>query len=280
MRRSFYFSEHTLQHMSRVQALLHALHPEDEPMAVLVPGSPQPRHGVIVFPGSFNPPTTAHLALLMQARRFAEQKKGRALDLYAAFSKRTVDKERVERPLLLDRIVLLEGVLRRRVPHTGILLFNRGLYVEEAQGIRASFPHVKHCFFLMGFDKIVQILDKRYYTDRDASLTELFQLAELLVAPRGEGGRDELMALLHHPENERFAQYIHLLPLADSYRNISSTHIRQEEDGMGHDIPQEVRQFMRETRAYAPPLHFSDGTELDYYEMRVKALEQLLGAVL
>jgi nicotinic acid mononucleotide adenylyltransferase len=228
---------------------------------------------VIVFPGSFNPPTTAHLALLKQAQRYARQHE--PMFLYAAFSKRTVDKETVERPTLLDRILLLQIVLRRYVPHTGILLFNRGLYIEQAQAIRAAFPTVRRMLFLMGFDKIVQIFDPRYYGDRDVALDELFQLADLLVAPRGNDGEDELRALLHEPQNERFARHIHLLPFNNKYRYVSSTHIRQEEKVEAHDVPEEVRRFMRETRAYASPL-LRDGEEIDYYAEREKRLKQVI----
>ncbi len=254
--------------------MLDQLQPEAEPKAFIVPGSPQPRDGMIVFPGSFNPPTIAHIALLKQAQQFARQHE--PMSLYAAFSKHTVDKEAVERPLLLDRIMLLDLVLRRRLPHTGIILFNRGLYVEEAEAIRRSFPRVKRILFLLGFDKIVQILDPRYYQDRDAALVELFRLAELLVAPRGNDGEKERSDLLHQAQNERFAHYIHPLPFNATYRNVSSTDVRKGIAGSDRDVPQEVRRFMNETRAYAPPLQRRDGSVVDYYGQRMQYLRHIL----
>jgi len=271
----FYFSTRSIQRLRRIQSLLDQLQPEAEPKAFIVPGSPQPRDGMIVFPGSFNPPTIAHIALLKQAQQFARQHE--PMSLYAAFSKHTVDKEAVERPLLLDRIMLLDLVLRRRLPHTGIILFNRGLYVEEAEAIRRSFPRVKRILFLLGFDKIVQILDPRYYQDRDAALVELFHLAELLVAPRGNGGEKELSDLLHQAQNERFAHYIHPLPFNATYRNVSSTDVRKGIAGSDRDVPQEVRRFMHETRAYAPPLQRRDGSVVDYYGQRMQYLQHILG---
>lgn len=270
----FYISTPTLRRFGRVQALLDQLQPEAESRAFIVPGSPQPHRGVIVFPGSFNPPTTAHIALLKQAREFARQHG--SLQLYAAFSKHTVDKETVGRPLLLDRVLLLERVLRNRLPDVGIMVFNRGLYVEQAEAVRRSFPRVRRILFLIGFDKIVQILDPRYYQDRDAALAELFSLVELLVAPRGNDGAKELSALLHQPQNERFARYIHPLPFNTIYRNVSSSHVRQQSAGVDENVPREVRHFMRETRAYAPPLRRSDGSTIEYYSLRVQRLEQLL----
>jgi nicotinic acid mononucleotide adenylyltransferase len=274
-----YISQNAARTLKRIQRQLNQLQAETLPRALVVTGSPQPRDNILVFSGSFNPPTTAHLALLKQARQFARQHE--PMLEYAAFSTHTTDKETVERPLLLDRILLLRRILHARLPHAGIMLFNRGLYIEQAQAIHTSFPRVKRIFLLMGFDKIVQILDPRYYEDRDSVLSALFKLAVLLVAPRSNAGNQELTALLQKPENQRFAGFIHMLPLDPAYRAISSTHIRQESDqatpNVLHHVPQEVRQFMRETRAYAPPVRRSDGSIVDCYEERVKYLNKLVG---
>jgi nicotinamide-nucleotide adenylyltransferase len=354
MKVPIHFSQQAIQRFKQAQALLDQLRPESPPRALILPGSPQPTGNIIVFPGSFNPPTNAHLALLKEAQQFAHSStfpasgenlgggpqgnegrgnKGRAqgiaptMDvlLYAAISKRTTDKENVDRPLMLDRIVLLDTLLKRRLPHTGIMLFNRGLYVELAEAVRASFPEVKRLFFLLGFDKIVQILDPHYYEDRNAALKTLFSLAELLVAPRGSATtRDEgdgqgrgrtqgiaptmdenaLFDLLGQPQNQPFAAYIHALPLSSAYRDVSSSRIRQHGAEYLQDVPEEVRRFMRETHAYDFPTRLEDGndrattrdrrgitrerlhhgrigggrdqTGVDYYEERIKALEELL----
>lgn len=281
----FHASPRTIRQLRRVQTLLERLDPAATPQALIVSGLRALRGSVVVFPGSFNPPTTAHLALLKQARRFIAHsssrstmagKKGRKVYLYAAMSKRTTDKELVERPLMLDRIMLLRDLLHRRVPHAGIMLFNRGLYVEQAQAIRAAFPGVRRVYFLVGYDKIVQILDPRYYEERDAALRELFGLAHVLVAPRAASGIGELAELLQQPQNRPFAHAIHPLPFAPIYRDMSSSRIREQPSAYDRDLPPEVRRFMRETRAYAPPLRLPDGTEIDYYGERVKAMEGLL----
>jgi nicotinamide-nucleotide adenylyltransferase len=276
---TIHVSMQTIHRLKRMQELLEQLDPDAPPQALVAPGSSLPRGEIIVFPGSFNPPTTAHLALLKQARHFAqlEAVRGRgSMQLYAALSKHIVDKETVERPLLLDRVLLLDNLLQRRFPHAGILLFNRGLYVEQAQAVHTAFPQVRRLLFLMGFDKVLQILDPHYYEDRDAALHDLFALAELLVAPRGDEGEHSLDDLLQRPENQPFARYIHALPFDPAYREISSTQVRQHVSMHQHEIPHEVRRFMRETRAYAPPLRQPDGTEIDFYAERVKLLETLL----
>jgi len=171
---------------------------------------------------------------------------------------------------------LLGNVLRHHLRHTGIMLLNRGLYVEQAQAIRTYFPMVKKLYFLIGFDKIVQILDPHYYKDRDAALRKLFALAELLVAPRGNAGQKELNDLLNKPENSQFVRYIHPLPFGAAYRDFSSTRIRQNPEAHLQDVPQEVRRFIRETHAYDQPERMPDGSQVDYYGERMKALERLV----
>jgi nicotinamide-nucleotide adenylyltransferase len=263
-----------LRHYGRVQRVLERLDPQGPPWSIVAPGSPEPRGDSIVFPGSFNPPTLAHLAMLRQARIWARRRYGGHWQVYAALSRQIVDKETVERLTLLDRVVLLEHVLSKQVRRAGILLLNRGLYVEQARGIRAAFPQVRRLSFLVGFDKIVQIFDARYYTERDAALRELFAQADLLVAPRGLDGEAQLKELLARSENRPFARHVHALPLDARYRDMSSTSARQ---GMRLDeVPAEVFDFIRRTRPYAPPERLDDGTERDVYAERTRAFQALL----
>lgn len=272
---ALHLSQETIEQFKQIQSRLDQLQPEADPQAVIIPGSPQPKGTVVVFTGSFNPPTTAHLALLKDASTYLRDH-GEQAQLYAAFSKHTIDKENVERPLLLDKVYLLYTVLKHRLPHIGIMLFNRGLYVEQAEAVHTSFPGVRRLFFLIGYDKLVQIFDPHYYTDRDSSLLALFKLASLLVAPRGNGGEHEIEELLHQPQNKRFAQYVQVMPFNARYRTISSTEVRQGGHAAMHATPREVQQFIRETRAYAQPLQRADGTQVDVYGERSKQLQQLL----
>jgi nicotinamide-nucleotide adenylyltransferase len=242
------FTPGDIQRYRVIQHLLDRLDPDASPQACIVPGSPEPQGTIVVFPGSFNPPTNAHLAMLRQAQRFEHG----AGQVYAAVSKRTTDKERVERPQLVDRLVLLEMVLRHHAPGVGIVLINRGLYVEQAEAIRTAFPGVTKLYFLLGFDKIVQVFDAHYYADRDTALLELFSLADVLVAPRGDAGADALRELLDAPANRQFARHVHWLPLDTAYHDISSTHVRQDFAAHQHDVPPEVQRFIRETHVYEP----------------------------
>ncbi len=271
---TIHIDPHLIQHYKHVNCLLARLDLRAEPWAVVASERRELRGDIIVFPGSFNPPTLAHLAMLRSARDLAERHDGGHWRVYIALSKQIIDKETVERMTLLDRVGLLEGVLAGYVRHAGIVLFNRGLYVEQAQGIRAAFPQVQRLSFLVGFDKILQILDPRYYTERDTALRELFALARLLVAPRGGDGARELQALLARAENRPFAGFIRPIPLEERYREISSTRARAE--GRLDDLPREVYDFIQRTQPYAPLLRQTDGLERDLYTSRTQALQNLL----
>ncbi len=173
-----------------------------------------------LFAGSFNPLTRAHVTLVNAALRAAD------LDVVIwACAVASVDKERVERAALVDRLAQMRAFVagRRR---DALALLNRGLYVDEARAIRALLMPSADLLMLVGFDKIVQIFDHRYYADRDAALRELFSLASLLVAPRADDGAEALAALLARPENRPFATQVRYLDVPPTYARDSSTEAR------------------------------------------------------
>lgn len=173
-----------------------------------------------VLAGSFNPPTNAHLALAASAQQSAQ------LDAVIwTISRVTVDKEQVTRAPLVSRLLVLAALVDA-LPHAAAGLINRGLYAEQAAAVRASLPHVQELAFIVGFDKIVQILDPRYYTDRDAALTELFHQARLLVAPRAHGDAADLATLLARPHNAQWAKFVTFIPLAPDLRDLASSTVR------------------------------------------------------
>ena len=119
---------------------------------------PPQRLGVLC--GSFNPLTLAHVALAQHACRAFH------LDqLLYTVAKVTVDKERVTGMGLEDRLLLLLLHVEQQ-QHLGVALVNRGLYFEQAQAFQSLFDTRVGLFFIVGMDKLVQILDARYYRDR------------------------------------------------------------------------------------------------------------------
>jgi len=196
-----------------------------------------------VLSGSYNPLTLAHLALAAAALTHA------GLDLVVwTMAAVTVDKERVERAAVADRLAQLEA-LAAACPSSAIARTNHGLYVDQARAFRALIAPSARLSFVVGFDKIVQIFDPRYYTDRDATLAALFALTDVLVAPRAGMGASALAALLAQPENARFAPHVRLLASPDDYAQDSSTEARTLANEAGTDTAASSDRI----RALAPP---------------------------
>jgi hypothetical protein len=123
-----------------------------------------------VYPGSFNPPTRAHVEIALTARVTHDLVR---VDL--AVSAVALGKEGVHRPQLDDRL----GVIRDSIADVEGL----GLVVTEAQLI-ADIAH-GYDVVVMGADKWAQVNDPAWYghdaAERDAVLARLPGLA---LAPR------------------------------------------------------------------------------------------------
>lgn len=262
--------------VAALRVTLAGLDPTAPPRAVIAHGAalpmPAARPAVGVLAGSFDPLTTAHAALARAALDAG------GLDtLYLALSRRTVDKERVTRPTQADRALVLR-LYARRHPRHGVLLFNRGLYAEQAVAARAAFPAAREVAFVVGFDKAVQIFDPRYYGDRDAALRDLFARVTLLVAPRGGQGAADLAALLARPENRPYRDAVRALPFDPAYAADSATAVRDLARA-GRDVtalvPPETAAFLAAARPYAPPRRLPDGRMDDRYGERVTQVEAI-----
>jgi nicotinamide-nucleotide adenylyltransferase len=238
-----------LERLTQHGRVLRALVSGSKPAATLVAGEPPaPGARLGLLPGSFNPPTIAH-QMLAQAGVAA----GGLDRVWYSLSTRTVDKEVVTGACLEDRLLLLD-LLGAEDARLGTLILNRGLYVDQARIVRAAYPDLGELVFLIGFDKIVQIFDPRYYDDRDAALEQLFALASFLVAPRGSDEGPALAALLDQPQNRRFAAAVRPLDLPAELREVASSNVRGELAAGGQPdetVPSVVAAFMAATGLYA-----------------------------
>ncbi|HKV84013.1 MAG TPA: hypothetical protein VJN88_05620 [Ktedonobacterales bacterium] len=224
---------------------------------------------IVVFPGSFNPLTHAHTGLVETALAAGYDA---ALWLLAVAS---VDKERVERAALPDRVAQMRAYVRGSRGHA-LALTNRGLYYEQARLLRRRFKSAE-VSLLIGFDKVTQIFDARYYDDRDAALSALFASARLLVAPRDGAGCAELAALLGRRENKRFAERVTYLDAPARFADDSSTRARMlaangADVASLRDLPPEAVALI-ETGAYTAEPHARGS--VDRYARRLAWLRGL-----
>lgn len=172
------------------------------------------------YPGSFNPPTVAHLAIADAARRAA------ALDrVDLVVSRVPLGKDVVEVPTLADRVAVLDVVAREH-PWLGVHVTDDRLLVDIARGYDA---------LIMGADKWAQVRDPVWYESAAARDVALARLpARVLVAPRP--GYD--------------VEGAETLPIDDDHGVVSSSAAR---DGALHHMLPAAAAFDAETGAWSNP---------------------------
>jgi len=238
---------------------------------ILSPEIPPPLRRVGILCGSFNPLTLAHTELAERACATFGLDRVRF-----TLAKVTVDKEHVTGLGLEDRLLLL-SLYAQRHGRIGVALVNCGLYVDQAQAFRSLLGPQVELQFVVGMDKLVQILDPRYYQDREAALRQLFALASLIVANRGDMAEEEFNRLLDQPENRAYRSYARFCPLSTAFTDVSATAVRHAlaaGESVNLQVPTESAEFLSETQAFAP-LRQYDGEVVDAYAVRQKLLTLL-----
>ncbi len=219
---------------------------------------------IALLPGSFNPPTAAHLLLAERARR-----EGFGCVLFV-LARKTIDKEPAGL-IAEDRLLALRFMAQRA--GMGVAVTSSGLYADMADASAMLFPQAEVAF-LVGSDKVPQIFDGAYYADRNEALDALFSRARLVVAPRTDDGQ-AAREVLARPENRAWAHRVSILPLHPAVSDLSSTRVR----GMlqaGADptglVPSAVGTFLAEVRAFAGR---SGSEDVDRYGLRARLLDVL-----
>ena len=214
-----------------------------------------------ILPGSFNPPTIAHMELAGAAQRRFD------LDhVVFSLSSAIVDKERLEGLCREDRLLLL-SLMAQQHPWAAVAVVNRGLYSEQVPAFRGNFGGAADLWFIVGMDKVLQIFDPKYYDDRDRALNGLFAHARLIAANREDWGGDELKALLDQPRNAPYRHRVQPLVLAAHLKDQSSSAVRHGVEGGSpweDALPPVARDFIAATGAFR-----------DRYDLRVAAIEVL-----
>ncbi len=173
-----------------------------------------------VYPGSFNPPTRAHLEIALAARDTHGLTR---IDL--AVSVMALGKDSAPGPRFEERI----AVIRESIEHfdgLGFVVTDAQLVIDIAEG---------YDIVVMGADKWAQVNDPSWYggdvAARDAAVARLPGLA---IAPRPP-----------HPVPDRYR-----LPVADNLLEVSSTAAR---DGRIEWMTDAARAFDAATGAWTEP---------------------------
>jgi nicotinic acid mononucleotide adenylyltransferase len=202
------------------------------------PGSPGT---VALLPGSFDPITVAHAAL-------ADEVAARADLVVLVYAVRTLPKEGVGPPPLLspeERLRILRRFSDAR-PGLTVGVASHGLLAEQVEAASDRFPRAR-VWLVMGSDKALQLLDPKWYRDRDASLSALFERAGVLYAERA-GQEGAVEAALQRAENGAWRDLFELVDLDPAVAAISSRAVR-ERLLAGADVRRLVPEAAREAVA-------------------------------
>lgn len=157
---------------------------------------------VAAYPGTFNPPTVAHLAIACAAWRQARLER---VDL--VLSEVPLGKANLDGPPLADRMEILARVTSTR-PWLGVRSTPAQLLADVAAG---------YDYLILGADKWAQVLDPVWYGGSQEARDEvLARIPPVLVAPRPP---------FPLPPDEGSGRVRHL-SLAGDHGAVSSTAVR------------------------------------------------------
>lgn len=199
-----------------------------------------------IFPASFNPPTKAHLALIRKAKRL-----GHLDELLVLLDAQAMDKK-ILGAELVDRVIMLKRLFQKD-PKISIGISNRGLFVEKLLPLRKVYPSPISFTFIVGFDTILRVLDKRYYRNLKKSLDKLFKESHFLVGNRDERDQETYESFFQHSDNEKYKKGISFFVLPKEISLISSSLVRdrlREGKHVKDLVPSPVLRFIEETGLY------------------------------
>ena len=140
------------------------------------------------------------------------------------YSVATVPKEPGSSPPLLSEATRIGALQRLRLrPGLAMGLASHGLLVDQVTAAREVFPGAE-LTVLLGSDKALQLLDPRWYVDRDDALDRLLGAADVRYVERA-GSEGLVAAALARPEHRRWAAGFTRLP-SGPFADISSAQVR------------------------------------------------------
>ena len=173
-----------------------------------------------IFSGSFNPLTLAHTRMMEET--IAEY---RLDELLLLLAKANVDKAVFGLPLAARLLTVKAYAKSRQAFSVGVS--SHGRYIDKVTALKSIFPPDTEFHFIVGYDTLVRIFDKKYYTDFHAELQELCVSARFIVANRGEADIKTIASFMAQPDIRQYASYVSSILLPDAYAYMSSTQVRE-----------------------------------------------------
>ncbi len=159
-----------------------------------------------ILPGTFNPPTVAHVALAQAALSSVDEV------LFAL--PRAFPHKKYTGASLEQRVEMLRAAVADR-PGCSIAVADRGLFCEIGQECRAVYGDAVHLSFLCGRDAAERIT--RWDYGRPGAIQEMLRGFDLLVAARGGAFEPE----------PALAAAVRFLPVPGGIEHVSATEVRE-----------------------------------------------------
>lgn len=180
-----------------------------------------------MLPGSFNPPTRAHVELAHAARSYVDEI---LFVVPGVFPHKQYFGATLE-----QRLEMLEAI---HLPTAAaVATTDRGLFIEIARECHTQYDPATKLYFLCGRDAAERILTWDY--GRSGVVEEMLREFELLVAPRG-GDFEPPQAWAHR---------IHPLGVSAQHDTVSSSKVREligRKEPWEHLVPPEIVERVRE----------------------------------
>jgi len=205
-------------HLRGVRSIPDRLRTAEQP-TLLVEGETGAPKRVAFLSGSFDPLTLGHTTM-------AEAAAERADLVVLIYSVRTLPKEGDTVPPLLSEEERLDIISTWCEGHPGIVpgVCSHGLLANQADAVRGCFPGARS-LIVLGSDKALQLLDPKWYDDRNSELGALFKQSDVLYAERSgeEGAVDAELALR---ENSRWRKHFVRIDIPATVASISARKVR------------------------------------------------------
>ncbi|MFX1515186.1 MAG: hypothetical protein ACFFC6_02675 [Promethearchaeota archaeon] len=186
----------------------------------------------LIIQGSFDPPTTSHIDIILKAIDLhSKLNPSDSIRVLLLLSLSHVDKkvDVLNRSLFGYRIDMLEKLfssLKLEVP-ISIGLSNVARYIDLIDAARQISFNINKISFIIGMDVFKKLLDPSYYSNSLEQVLPLIFRADYYIAGRADVfSKKEFDSFLNSQLNDKFYKHIHFLSLKKTHRYLNASLIR------------------------------------------------------
>jgi nicotinic acid mononucleotide adenylyltransferase len=109
--------------------------------------------------------------------------------------------------------------------------------------------------FIVGFDTIVRVMDKKYYKSHKRALDRLFLECRFLIANRGEQEKEAFRKLFQERGNGKYLGRVSYLTLPERFTFLSASLVRgrvRKQESITDLVPAPILRFIRRKKLYLP----------------------------